>query len=68
VNFRPSPGPRSHDGKLEENSSIDSVRSRDTGTLQYDWFFSDEATGERTWSPHMQHDGINATVWRSERE
>jgi quinol monooxygenase YgiN len=34
-----------HDGKLEEFSRVavecmESVRTKDSGTLQYDWFFS----------------------------
>jgi quinol monooxygenase YgiN len=36
-----------HDGKLEEfkhaaEKCMQSVRARDSGTLQYDWFFSDD--------------------------
>jgi len=36
-----------HDGKLEEFKRLavmcmESVRARDSGTLQYDWFFSDD--------------------------
>ena len=36
-----------HQGKLEEfkrlaAKCIESVRNRDTGTLQYDWFFSSD--------------------------
>src|SRR5207249_11205056 len=36
-----------HHGKLEEFKRLavkcmESVRSRDSGTLQYDWFFSDD--------------------------
>ena len=38
-----------HDGKLEEFQSaaqacLKSVRERDSGTLQYDWFFNDSRT------------------------
>jgi quinol monooxygenase YgiN len=36
-----------HDGKLEEfkrvaEKCMQSVRTKDSGTLQYDWFFSDD--------------------------
>ena len=36
-----------HDGKLDEFKRLavkcmESVRTRDSGTLQYDWFFSDD--------------------------
>jgi quinol monooxygenase YgiN len=36
-----------HDGKLEEfkrvaEKCLQSVRTKDSGTLQYDWFFSED--------------------------
>jgi quinol monooxygenase YgiN len=39
-----------HDGKLEEFKCLaakcmESVRTRDSRTLQYDWFFSDDQSG-----------------------
>jgi quinol monooxygenase YgiN len=38
-----------HEGKLDEFKSLaercmESVREKDTGTLQYDWFFSSDGT------------------------
>jgi quinol monooxygenase YgiN len=40
---------RIHDGKLEEFKDVaekcmESVRTKDTGTLQYDWFFNADHT------------------------
>jgi quinol monooxygenase YgiN len=50
-----------HDGKLEEFKGlaalcVNSVRTKDSGTLQYDYFFNDEYTAilcdEETRSAH----------------
>jgi quinol monooxygenase YgiN len=40
---------RIHDGKLDDFKNaaercVTSVREKDTGTLQYDWFFNDDET------------------------
>ncbi len=54
---------RIHSGKLAEFKAIveactKSVREKDTGTVQYDWFFNEDQTESQLWERYRDSDAI----------